>query len=189
VPGYSEAMTSWVIQVSHGNAPQPSVIGIPPQQNHFSPAGIGQLSWYHSAWLHFGVALILIVIFVGSFLKSLIRSARLHKTKQKINAEEWSAIVLAATASLTILGFIAYFGFLMSSGAKHLAPLFLDRTLAWFILQALALIAAATTALLGRSLWRSRSRGSRSVRVSSMWLLAGGILFIPWALYWQLLMP
>jgi pimeloyl-ACP methyl ester carboxylesterase len=188
-PGYSEAMTSWVTQVSHGNAPKPSVIGIPPQQDHFSPAGIGQLSWYHSAWLHFGVALILIVIFVGSFLKSLIRSVRLRKTKQKMNAEGRYAIVLAATASLTILGFISYFGFLMSSGAKNLAPVFLDRTLAWFILQALALIAAASTALLGRSLWLSRSHEDDSDRVSSMWLLAGGIVFIPWALYWQLLMP
>lgn len=76
----------------------------------------------------------------------------------------------------------------MSSGAKHLAPLPFDRTLIWGILQLLSIIVLPTTILLGFSLGRSRMSRTSS-GMENTWLLVGGIVFIPWALYWQLLIP
>lgn len=74
--GYSEAMTSWVKEVVKDQAPKPSVIGAEPRQDHLSPAGVGQLSWYQSAWLQLGYTLILLVTFAGYLIAAIVRIAR-----------------------------------------------------------------------------------------------------------------
>lgn len=91
---------------------------------------------------------------------------------------------------MTILGFLVYFGFIMSSGAKHLPPLLFDRTLIWCILQLTSFTALLCTVLFTYALWlRSRVTDQPSERIQTILLWIGGILFIPWALYWQLLIP
>lgn len=188
-PGYGEAMTRWVEQVIAGHAPKSSVSGPEPIQAHFSQAGIGELAWYNSAWLHSVTALILLFGFGGYLLKSLIRSLKQRGTKQKMITGGRYKRLLAGSAFLTTLGFLAYFVFLMSTGAKNLAPIFLDRTLVWFLLQVSAFTALVSTALLARSLWQSRFTHSGTGRMEAVLVLVGGLLFIPWALYWQLLIP
>lgn len=183
-PGYAEAMTSWVQKVTQGKAPQATVLGTTPQQEHLSPAGIGQLSWYHSVWLQLGLPVLLLVIFVSYLLHAKRKKTRTGQ------GERWYQMALAWSATVTILGFLAYFGFIMSSGAKQLAPILFDRTLIWFILQLTSFTALLCTVLLTHSLWqRSRAKGQSSGRISSILLWIGGILFIAWALYWQLLIP
>lgn len=190
-PGYSEAMTSWVHQVVQGNAPRSSVIGAAPQQEHLSPAGIGQLSWYHSAWVQLGAALLLLAIFGTFLLGSLVRALRKRGSKQPNDRRSGYSLLLAGSTTVATFGFLAYFGFLMSSGAKHLDPLLFDRTLIWGLLQLSSFIALAAAVLLGCSLWRSlvTDRSPVGREKERIWLMIGGILFVPWALYWQLLIP
>lgn len=185
-PGYAEAMTVWVNQVTAGNAPRSAVIGTTPQQDHLSPDGIGTLSWYHTAWVQVGSALLLLFIFVRYLLRSaahvMRRRASMHPNRQQGRCK----LLLAFSASVTILGFLVYFAFIMSSGAKQLAPLLFDRTLIWCLLQLTSFTALAGTLLLGWSVWRTPAISLQQKPFETTLLLIAGILFIPWALYWQL---
>ena len=59
----------------------------------------------------------------------------------------------------------------------------------WLALQVLAVASVVATVLTALA-WRRR-RGSvpRGERVRLGLLLAGGAVFVPWALYWGLLLP
>jgi hypothetical protein len=62
-------------------------------------------------------------------------------------------------------------------------PVIAGRHLPWLLLQLVAFAAVA----MGVSWWRAR--GERGGRAGGALLLAGGVVFIPWALYWGLLVP
>ncbi|MDF2963435.1 MAG: hypothetical protein K0S39_5170 [Paenibacillus sp.] len=187
--GYSEAMTSWVIQVTQGQAPGVSVIGAEPQQDHLSPAGVGLLAWYNSAWLQLGTAILLMVIFAWYLIGSMIRFLRKRGPQQEGIPVRRHLLASSVFGLAAVLGFIVYFGFLMSTGAKQLAPVLFDRTLVWLILQLFAWAAVVSSALLARTWWRSRSLVTGADRVRTLVLIVSSLVFIPWALYWQLLIP
>ncbi|UUZ94878.1 alpha/beta fold hydrolase [Paenibacillus sp. P25] len=190
-PGYAEAMTSWVHQAVRGQAPVKSVVGSPPRQDHLSPAGVDRLAWYNTASVQLGSALVLMIGFAGYMVKLAVRRLR----KKGVGVEQASVpahrskLVLSAAGFFSIVGFILYFGYLMTSGAKHLAPVIGDRTWVWILLQWMALAAGVATILVIRSWWITRSASAGTDKVKGYLLPVGGILFIGWALYWQLLLP
>ncbi|WP_248929242.1 alpha/beta hydrolase family protein [Paenibacillus hamazuiensis] len=188
-PGYAEAMTSWVLQVVRGQAPVKSVIGSAPQQDHLSPAGVDRLAWYNTASVQLGLALVLMIGFAAYLMASAARRLRKGRAEQAAVPARRSKLILSGAALISTLGFILYFGYLMTSGAKHLAPVAGDRTLVWIVLQLLALAAAISTVPVVRSWWLTRSTTTGAERIRGYLLPAGGILFIVWALYWQLLIP
>jgi hypothetical protein len=58
------------------------------------------------------------------------------------------------------------------------------RPLPWLALQALAVVAAGAAVVLGVRTWRPGAGGPRTVL-----LLSAGAVFVPWAVYWGLLLP
>jgi hypothetical protein len=74
------------------------------------------------------------------------------------------------------------------TGGKLAAPgpMAGDRPILWLALQAVAVVTVAATAVTAARWRRAASRGER-VRLGL--LIAGGVVFLPWALYWGLLLP
>ncbi|WP_167568570.1 alpha/beta hydrolase family protein [Brevibacillus migulae] len=182
-PGYTEAMLAWLHEVVQGKPPGPQVKGERPGHDLPSNPGISRLSWYDSHWLQGG----LFILLLGLFITGLIVTGKRNTSAQK--SARLFPILFACTSLLTLLGMLGFFGFLMMTGAKDVAPILFGRPLPWLILQVLAVITSVLALLHARSWWRSRGTGADRLRADSSILLAAGLLFIPWALYWQLLLP
>ena len=96
-----------------------------------------------------------------------------------------NARITAILGDSTIVGFFGYFGYVMLT--NNPGPVFIGRPLFWLLLQLLALTTCLLTILLAFSFRSNRSLLSRIEKVQIGLVLFGGILFIPWAFYWQLL--
>ena len=70
-----------------------------------------------------------------------------------------------------------------------MGPVVLSRALPWLLLQALALMSAASILALAASSWSARKMVTGTERVQIGILLAGGMVFVAWAAYWGLLVP
>ncbi len=168
-PAYLEQVASWVT----GDGPRTIEVGAPPRQERQStPVEAG------SPVAQLAAVAALVVAFAGYGLGAVLRRGRRAGT----SPARRPARVLATTGLLSVLGLVAYLGHLASSGAKSLGVVVLGRPLPWLGLQALAVavvVAAVVTA------WRARSDLTARLGV----LIAGGALFVPWALHWGLLLP
>ncbi|WP_214404681.1 hypothetical protein [Pseudonocardia lacus] len=87
------------------------------------------------------------------------------------------------TASIALVAYLSTLMFRMTDHGVDAGPLLGNRPVLWLGLQALAVIATFATVLLARDL-----RGTTDP-VRHRLLLTGGALFVPWALYWGLLLP
>jgi uncharacterized protein len=129
-----------------------------------------------------------IVAFAGYPLVALVRRVR---GRSHLASGNWPARLLAGTGSAAVLGLFVYVPYLLIGNARDAmpGPVFAGRPLLWLLLQALALTAvgaSVATAVAWRQAGSSVSRGER-LRLGL--LLAGGVVLVPWALYWGLLMP
>ncbi|MFF2813111.1 hypothetical protein ACFVT2_39280 [Streptomyces sp. NPDC058000] len=95
-------------------------------------------------------------------------------------------LLAAAGLASTALSLLYLLFLVADTGGYTLGPLLDGRTLPWLGLQTLAATTVATTVTTIVVWWRRRD-GSGAVRLAI--LLAGGLLFIPWALSWGLLLP
>ncbi|WP_426448149.1 alpha/beta hydrolase [Paenibacillus sp. S-38] len=187
--GYADTMTSWVKSVTSGQAGGPQIAGDLPQQEHLSKPGLSSMTWYQTAWVQLGSMLLLIILFLGCWIAFLRRAGALRRegAASGDTGPRFGAGGLAAGSGLlTVLGFTVYFGWLMGSGAKQVAPILGDRPLVWLLLQLLAVITCGAAAVYAFS-WRKGSR--RSGAGKRMWnglLFVGVVLFTAWAGYWQL---
>ncbi|MCZ8518518.1 MULTISPECIES: alpha/beta hydrolase family protein [Paenibacillus] len=190
-PGYAEAMTSWVLDVTAGRGTGPQTAGAAPVQEHMSQPGIDSYAWHQTAWVHLGVMLVLLAGFAG--LAALWRRQRAVPSAAAGKGTQppgrGAAQLAAGSGLLSVLGFAAYFGWLMSSGAKHVAPLAGDRPLVWLLLQAGSLVTCAAGAAFAWRAWQGRGRTRLKGRLLTLFTLAVFLLFVPWAFYWQMLLP
>jgi hypothetical protein len=89
----------------------------------------------------------------------------------------------------TTVGFLLYMLFMLATAANVIGPVLIGRPIAWLILQLLAVgtvVATVATAVA----WRRHRRSLTSAGHARLGvLLAGGLLFLPWAAYWGLLIP
>jgi hypothetical protein len=81
---------------------------------------------------------------------------------------------------LAVLGFLVVDVLIQVTMGKGLGPVVAGRPLAWLALQLVALGAVAATIGTAVAWWRHRTP-----RLGV--LLAGGVVFVPWAVYWGLL--
>lgn len=139
--------------------PTASSADAPPSQDRPS-VSVTPLRWYESTWLQLAVLVVLLV----AFAFGLFRRPR------------W----LSVTGLLTVLGFLVVDVLLQTTMGKGLGPVVAGRPLPWLALQLLSLGVVAATIATGVAWWRQRS-----VRLGIT--LAGGVVFIPWAIYWGLL--
>ncbi|NBH03531.1 alpha/beta hydrolase [Amycolatopsis sp. SID8362] len=160
-PGYLELVGSWV-----QHPPTVSSADAPPAQDRPS-AAVTPLSWYEPTWLQLAVLVLLLVAFAWYPLARRGPAAK---------AARW----LSATGLLAVLGFLAVDVVIQVSMGKGLGPVVAGRPLPWLALQLLSLGAVAATIGTAVAWWRHRTP-----RLGV--LLAGGVVFVPWALYWGLL--
>jgi hypothetical protein len=82
-----------------------------------------------------------------------------------------------------------YLFFMLATAANIIGPVVIGRPLPWLILQILA-VATLTAAVATALAWRRHHRDlNRTSQVRLGLLLTAGLAFLPWALYWGLLIP
>lgn len=179
VPGYADAVGAWVRAVATGRRPAPHVD--PPPAQSFPAVEPTRPAWWESAPVQFGAQGLFLVAFGSYPVLALVRRLRGRAAEGSAPAR-----VLAVTGLLTALGLVTYLSVLMSAMTEYgvqAGPLLGDRPLCWLALQVGAVAATVATVLLA-----SRWRGSTD-RARHGLLILGGAVFVPWALYWGLLLP
>jgi dienelactone hydrolase len=172
-PAYLEQVATWVDGLAA--APPTTEVGpAPHQEQRSTPVEAG------SPWVQLGAVVVLLVAFAGYGVGAAVRRLR---GRREAGPGRRAARGAATTGLLSVLGLLGYLGHLASSGAKSLGPVVAGRPLPWLGLQLLAVAAVVATVATIPAWWRARS----DVRLGL--LVAGGVVFVPWAVHWGLLLP
>ncbi|WP_205519132.1 alpha/beta hydrolase family protein [Streptomyces olivoreticuli] len=183
-PGYADVMTSWVQAVAAGQPPVSSAAS-PPRQEFTSRAATTGV-WYESISLQYAVLALFLVAFAGYPVIAGVRRITGHRGRP---AASRPALWLAATGAAAVAGTLTFMTSVFALGGKSVTPFVLGRPLPWIVLQALALAVVVATAATGLSWWRARHEVNGTIRIRLALLLTAGTVFVPWALYWRLLLP
>jgi uncharacterized protein len=179
MPGYADTVGAWVRTVTAGRVPAEHVDPLPAQDR--TSVDVSRPAWWESAPVQFGALGVFLIAFGAYPLIATVRRFRGRGLPGR-----WSARVLAGAGLIVPLGMTGYLSVLMFTMTEYrvqAGPLLGNRPIIWLVLQALAVAATVATLLLARG-WRNTDD-----RVRHGLLLAGGALFIPWAIYWGLLLP
>ncbi|HEY3010349.1 MAG TPA: hypothetical protein VGJ63_20125 [Micromonosporaceae bacterium] len=144
------------------------------------------LAWYESPWLQLAALVLFLVAFAGYPLTAAVRRIRGRRGAMPVRRP---ARLLAATGLTTTVGFVMYALFMIVTAANIVGPVLGGRPIPWLILQLLAVATVAAT-LSTAVAWRRDHRNL--TRAHHVWLgllVAAGLLFLPWAAYWGLLIP
>ncbi|GAA4561753.1 alpha/beta hydrolase family protein [Planotetraspora kaengkrachanensis] len=185
-PGYADQVGTWVDAVTSGRPPATGTAGPAPVQDSLT-VPVSPPAWWESAPVQLGALLLFVVAFTAYPLVALVRRIRGGSREPVTRA----ARLVSATGIAVVLGSFAYLLFLVMTGGKLAVtgPVLAGRPVIWLVLQALAVVSAAATVRTAVAWRRARGSTSRGERVRLGLLLAGGLAFIPWAVYWGLLLP
>ncbi len=185
-PGYAELVGSWVRDVTAGRPPVAQTSGPAPVQESLTVPVDPPARW-ESAPVQLAALVLLVVAFAAYPLIALVRRLRGGSRAPVSRA----ARLLSAGGLATVLGSFSYLFYLVMTGGKLAAPgpVLAGRPLIWLALQALAVASVVATVLTALAWRRDRGSVARGERVRLGLLLTGGLVFIPWALYWGLLLP
>ncbi len=173
--GYFDLVTSWIDGLDEHRSPS---VAAPPRQDLVSQP-VTPLAWWESPLVQLAALLLLRVAFLVYPVAALI--ARLRGATP--HAAGRAPAVLAATGALTVIGTVLYFGYLLVTATENPGPVLLGRPAVWLALQIVAVIAIAATIRILVTLRRRRP----PVRLAA--LLIGGVVLLPWSIYWGLLIP
>ncbi|WP_410659110.1 alpha/beta hydrolase family protein [Amycolatopsis sp. lyj-112] len=176
-PGYLDLVGTWVTGLAEG--PVQASADPPPRQVSESVA-LAPLAWYEQPWLQIGVWAVALLAFAAYPVTALFRR---RKDVPLARPARW----LATTGVLATAGFLAYYIALTMGAAQAPGPVLFGRTLPWLTLQLIAVGVVVTAAVTAVSWWRRRNETSPGIRVGL--LLAGAVVFVPWAVHWGLLVP
>lgn len=180
-PGYAEAVGDWVGKVTSGAPPTAETVGTLPRQASLT-VPVPPMSWWESSTMQLAALALFLVAFAGYPVWALVRRVRGRSVQGARPAR-----LLAAAAPVAAFGALAFTMHSVITGGKlaQPGPVLAGRPLIWLALQALAVV-AVIAAVPAVSAFR-RAQGSERVRLGL--LLTGGAVFLPWALYWGLLLP
>ncbi|WP_409186372.1 alpha/beta hydrolase family protein [Amycolatopsis sp. VS8301801F10] len=165
VPGYPAVVGDWLAN-RQGVHVETAAFAQRPTE------ALRPLAWWESAGAQ-GIALALLL---GGFaVGGVVALIRRRGTR----SSRW----LAGLGTATVAGFVGILGWAQLSGMKDLGPVFLGRPLPWLAVQALAV---ATVVALAATVIGLRKPDRRRGAVAP---LAAGLVFVPWAVYWGLLLP
>ncbi|WP_328463313.1 alpha/beta fold hydrolase [Actinoplanes sp. NBC_00393] len=176
-PAYAETVGSWV---RTAGTLTPRVDPAPTQPA--TSASLAPSAWWESWPAQLTALAVFLIGFLSYPVVALVRRAR-----RRTVAVARPARILAAAGVTAVIGFVAYFVTVADSANwKGISPgpMLAGRPVFWLALQALALITVITTAMTIHG-WRTAGAD----RVRQAILIVPGILFLPWALYWGLLLP
>lgn len=120
---------------------------------------------------------------------AIIGVARRIGGDQQRPAAAGPARLLAATVLGAVLGLYGYFGSLLVTNEQALGPVVFGPPVLWPGLQLVAVAGVTALAATGVATWRARAELKRWLRLRLGVLLAGGVVFVPWAVHWGLLVP
>lgn len=181
---YLDLITEWVNDVAAGNPP-PSSVGDYPHQDFLSwPDASHPPSILAGGWLYLISSLVLLLAFPLFGLLGLVSRGVPAPVTMRTPAR-----LLAITAWLAVVGMFAFLGVYLMNNPPPLDPVILGRPLAWLVLQVLAFVGLVAAVALVVNWVRDQPPLAGVERIRYQILLTGAIVFIPWALYWGLLVP
>ncbi|WP_051166105.1 alpha/beta hydrolase family protein [Amycolatopsis orientalis] len=165
VPGYPQAVGAWLADRQGVHVETAAFTQRPTEV-------LKPLAWWESIAAQ-GIALALLLggFAVGGVV-SLVR-------RRGTRSSRW----LAGLGTATVAGFVGMLGWAQMSGMKNLGPVLAGRPLPWLAVQVLAV---ATVAALAATLAGLRKPDRRREVLAP---LAAGLVFVPWAVCWGLLLP
>ncbi len=183
-PGYADLVGSWVHDVTNGDLPNADAPA--PTKQDYPSTEAPPSAWWESAWMQLAVFVLLVVAFTAYPLVALVRRLRGRRVHP---VSRW-ARVLAGAGFASAIGLLCYLFYLMAAGrSPDPGPILAGRPLPWLALQGLA-VAAVAAGIATAVAWRSAAPTvPRAERVRLGLLLTAGIVFLPWAFYWGLLLP
>lgn len=190
VDGYADLVGSWVHATAAGRPSPVSVTGTGHQ--HRPTAEVPPPSWYDGTVAHLAALGLMVCGFaglgVGALARRLVRVVR--PTADRVRAAT-SARVLAVAGLGTVvatLPYLASVAVIRGGSVLDPGPLLAGRPLPWLALQLLAATTvAAAVFLVVRVLRQPPTTGGERIRLGL--LLAAAAAFVPWSLYWRLLLP
>ncbi|MEV4110552.1 alpha/beta hydrolase [Nonomuraea sp. NPDC049695] len=182
-PGYAELVGDWVGQATSGRVPVAQVSGPAPVQADDSVA-VPPVAWWESAGVQAAALVLFLVAFAGYPVVALVRRVRRRAGVPPVKAARW----VSAGGIVTMAGGFSYLFYAIMTGGKLAAPgpLVAGRPLVWVALQAISVVTLVAAVMTALRLRRVAGCGERT-RLGV--LLAGAAVFLPWALYWGLLIP
>lgn len=179
-PGYIDTMTSWINGLTTG--PAAASADQPPAQPAPSEP-VTPLSWYESPAVQIVALCLMLVAFLAYPVSAAWRRLRGHRTTPPVR---WPARLVATGGPVVTLGVVTYLFSIVMTGATAVTSTVLGRPPVWLVLQLAALglvIAAVATVVRWRQV-RTGLTGRDRRRLGSV--LAGAVVFVPWAAYWGL---
>ncbi|MBG0561302.1 alpha/beta hydrolase family protein [Actinoplanes aureus] len=178
--GYPEVVGTWVRAVASGTPPAPVADALPAQraQSTAVPLAAPWERWQ----LQLAVFVLIVALPAAYPIWVVIRRLRRRPVAGRAPAR-----TLAALLPLTGLSALIYlYAVLTGSDYRGMypGPVLAGRPILWLAVQALAVATVVAAAFTVRQV--IRERGDRA-RLGL--LLGGAALFLPWALYWGLLLP
>jgi uncharacterized protein len=180
-PGYVDLVTSWVNGLAAG-APAPSAD--PPPAQTLASRPVQPPAWYESPALQASSFILMLLAFAAYPIGAASRRLRGHRGSPPVR---WAPRLLATAGPVVLLGTAGYLFFVVATGATTVDATVLGRPPWWLMLQLMAAVVVISTAITLIGAWRHRSTTPGRIRLGV--LLAGGLIFVPWAAYWGLLTP
>jgi hypothetical protein len=147
---------------------------------------LAPLQWYESPSLQPAAVALLVAAGAGYAVIGVARRIGGHRERPPASEP---ARGLTAPALVAVLGLYGYFGSLLLTNEQALGPRARGRPVLWLALQLLAVAGVVALAATGVATWRARADLRGWLRLRLGVLLAAGVVFVPWAVYWGLLVP
>ncbi len=179
--GYLQLAPAWVGALDGGSFDCPSSARA---QQIGVPAPPRPLDWFETPAVHAAAALVLLGAFLSYPISALVRRMR---GSRRSGPAAGPARLLSAAGLVTVLGTVCLLGYLMATGATDpIGPALLDRPALWLLLQLLSLVVVGAAAWTAITWWRTRDQVTLTARIRLGTVIAGAIVFVPWAAWWGL---
>lgn len=179
---YAEYEAQWIRGLADG--PHVNVDDMVATDHRSRP--LSPLAWWESPWVQLGYAAVMLAFFAAIPLTAIARRLSGRRDRPKASRVYRLAV---ATGMITTLGLYGYLMFLMATSTRLIGVTPLGRPIPWLVLQLLAVLTVALAAAGAVAWWRRRSAMAVVDRVRTGLMVLAGVLFVPWSLYWGLLIP
>ncbi|MEU3562875.1 prolyl oligopeptidase family serine peptidase [Kitasatospora sp. NPDC006786] len=183
---YAEAESAWIQRLATG---LPTASADPAPQQDTRSRALDPLPWYESTWVEAVATLLCLTGFAGYALTGAARRLRRRPRPAVLpRAARWAAL----TGTAALLGALGYLLLLTVTAAMFPGPVLFGRPVVWLAVQLLALFALGSAAVAAAGARRERAAlaaAPAADRVRLGALLLAGVVFLPWALSWGLLLP
>ena len=179
--GYLQLAPAWVGAMNGGSFRCPSDAAA---QQVGAPAPLSPLAWFETLAVHAVAGIVLLGAFLSYPISALVRRVR---GSRRSNPTAGPARLLSAAGLVTVLGTLCLLAYVMATGATDpIGPVLLDRPAVWLLLELFSLVVVGAAVWTAITWWRTRDRVTVTARIRVGIVLAGAIVFVPWAAWWGL---